>query len=81
MAGFSPFVHSVTGDYTESLNDAKIATGLQPSLLKALVRGKSAMIQSPNSDLFLSKPSRKMLRPTKRFYRLKNYVKFKGKPL
>ena len=68
MAGFSPIVHSVTGDYTESLNDAKSATGLQPSLLKAFVRGKSAMIQSPNSDLFLSKRSRKMFKLTKRFY-------------
>ena len=46
MAGFSPIVHSVTGDYTESLNDAKIATGLQPSLLKAFVRGKSAKLIS-----------------------------------
>lgn len=46
MAGFSPIVHSVTGDYAESLNDAKIATGLQPSLLKAFVRGKSAMIHA-----------------------------------
>ena len=74
MAGFSPIVHSVTGDYTESLNDAKIATGLQPSLLKAFVRGKSAMIQSPNSDLFLSKRSRKMFKLTKRFYQLKNCI-------
>ena len=74
MTGFSPTVHSVTGDYTESLNDAKIATGLQPSLLKAFVRGKSAMIQSPNSDLFLSKRSRKMFKVTKRFYQLKNCI-------
>ena len=74
MAGFSPIVHSVTGDYTESLNDAKIATGLQPSLLKAFVRGKSAMIQSPNSDLFLSKRSRKMFKLTERFYQLKNCI-------
>ena len=74
MAGFSPIVHSVTGDYNESLNDAKIATGLQPSLLKAFVRGKSAMIQSPNSDLFLSKRSRKMFKLTKRFYQLKNCI-------
>ena len=74
MAGFSPIVHSVAGDYTESLNDAKIATGLQPSLLKAFVRGKSAMIQSPNSDLFLSKRSRKMFKLTRRFYQLKNRI-------
>ena len=74
MAGFSPIVHSVTGDYTESLNDAKIATGLQPSLLKAFVRGKSAMIHSPDSDLFLSKRSRKNFKLTKRFYQLKNCI-------
>ena len=74
MAGFSPIVHYVTGDYTESLNDAKIATGLQPSLLKAFVRGTSAMIQSPNSSLFLPKRSRKMFKLTKRFYQLKNCI-------
>ena len=30
-----------TGNYAETLNDATIATGLQPSFLKAFVRGKS----------------------------------------
>ncbi|KAM7430668.1 Tetratricopeptide repeat protein 4 [Porites harrisoni] len=36
--------HFNLGDYNESLNDAKIATGLQPSLLKAFVRGASACV-------------------------------------
>lgn len=30
-----------TGNYTETLSDANIATGLQPSFLKAFVRGES----------------------------------------
>ena len=31
---------SVAGNYTEALSDAEIAIGLQPSFLKAFVRGK-----------------------------------------
>ena len=34
-------IHYFTGNYTETLNDATIATGLQPSFLKAFRRGKS----------------------------------------
>ena len=34
-------IHFFTGNYTETLNDATIATNLQPSFLKAFVRGKS----------------------------------------
>ncbi|KAM7430667.1 Tetratricopeptide repeat protein 4 [Porites harrisoni] len=33
------------GNYTETLNDAKIAVGLRPSFLKAFVRGASACVQ------------------------------------
>ena len=31
---------SSSGNYNGSLNDAKVATDLQPSLVKAIVRGK-----------------------------------------
>ena len=31
---------SSSGNYNDSLNDAKVATDLQPSLMKAIVRGK-----------------------------------------
>lgn len=31
---------SVAGNYTEALSDAEITIGLQPSFLKAFVRGK-----------------------------------------
>ena len=34
-------IHFFTGNYTETVNDATIATDLQPSFLKAFVRGKS----------------------------------------
>ena len=40
------FVHSFTGNYTETLDDAKIAVGLRPSFLKAFVRGKLAIVPS-----------------------------------
>ena len=41
--GFKSFfcIHFFTGNYTETLNDATIATGLQPYFLKAFVRGTS----------------------------------------
>ena len=38
---FSSCIHFFTGNYAETLNDATIATGSQPSFLKAFVRGKS----------------------------------------
>ena len=31
---------SSSGNYSDSLNDSKLATDLQPSLVKAIVRGK-----------------------------------------
>ena len=34
-------IHSFTGNYAETLNDAKSAVDLQPSFLKAFWRGKS----------------------------------------
>ena len=37
---------NLTGNYTETLDDAKIAVGLRPSFLKALVRGKLAVVLS-----------------------------------
>ena len=37
-------IHSFTGNYTETLSDASIAVGLRPSFLKALVRGKLAIV-------------------------------------
>ena len=40
------FVHSLTGNYTETLDDAKIAVGLRPPFLKAFVRGKLAIVPS-----------------------------------
>ena len=39
-------IHSFTGNYTETLDDAKIAVGLRPSFLKAFVRGKLAIVPS-----------------------------------
>ncbi|KAM7426789.1 Tetratricopeptide repeat protein 4 [Porites harrisoni] len=42
--------HFNLGNYTETLNDATIATGLQPSFLKAFVRGASACVQLKNFD-------------------------------
>ena len=40
------FFFSFTGNYTETLDDAKIAVGLRPSFLKAFVRGKLAIVPS-----------------------------------
>ena len=34
------FCISSSGDYNDSLNDAKVARELQPSLVQAIVRGK-----------------------------------------
>ena len=43
----SPFcVHSFTGNYTDTLDDAKTAVGLRPSFLKAFVRGMLAIVPS-----------------------------------
>ena len=39
-------IHSFTGYYTETLDDAKIAVGLRPSFLKAFARGKLAIVPS-----------------------------------
>ena len=39
-------IHSFTGNYTKTLDDAKIAVGLRPSFLKAFVRGKLAIVPS-----------------------------------
>ena len=39
-------IHSFTGNYTKTLDDAKIAVGLRPSFLKAFVRGKFAIVPS-----------------------------------
>ncbi|KAM7426792.1 Tetratricopeptide repeat protein 4 [Porites harrisoni] len=38
------------GNYTETLDDAKIAVGLRPSFLKAFVRGASACVQLKKFD-------------------------------
>ena len=40
------FVHSFTGNYTDTLDDAKTAVGLRPSFLKAFVRGMLAIVPS-----------------------------------
>ena len=40
------YIHSFTGNYTETLDDTKIAVGLRPSFLKAFVRGKLAIVPS-----------------------------------
>ena len=37
---FNFWINSLTGNYTEALNDAKIANFLQPSYLRAIFRGK-----------------------------------------
>ena len=39
MMSIQPLNFSVTGNYIEALSDAEIAIGLQPSFLKAFVRG------------------------------------------
>ena len=36
----SSFIDAFTGNYNDSLRDAKIATELLPSFLKAIVKGK-----------------------------------------
>ena len=36
----SPCIDSLTGNYIDSLSDAKVVTGLQPTYAKAILRGK-----------------------------------------
>ena len=40
LSSHSFFCISSSGNYNDSLNDAKVATDLQPSLVQAIVRGK-----------------------------------------
>ncbi|CAH3195039.1 unnamed protein product [Porites evermanni] len=42
--------HYSLGNYTETLNDAEIATGLQPSFLKVFIRGASTCVQLSRFD-------------------------------
>ena len=43
---FGCVIHFSSENYTEALNDAKTAIDLQPSFVKAFVRGMSTMGQS-----------------------------------
>ena len=50
---FGCVIHFSSGNYTEALDDAKAAIDVQPSFVKAFVRGMSIIGPSP---IFLSRP-------------------------
>ena len=58
VCNFFECIISFTGSYTEALNDAKMAVELQPSFLKAFVRGRLTLHIPFDNIFFLKKISR-----------------------